>query len=54
MQRKSDIMLNKGNSSSRVHGNFRGRGRGYDIRHCQFRFCKTEINRRSVEIKSVC
>ena len=51
MQSKSDTMLNKENSSSRGPGKFRGRGRGNDTRHHQLRLCKTEINRRSDEIR---
>ena len=46
-------MPTKGNSSSRGRGNFHGRGRHNDIRYHKLRFCKTEINRRSNEIKSV-
>ena len=53
MQSKSDNMPSKGNSSSRGRGNFRGRRRGYDNRNHQLRFCKTEINSKSDEIKSI-
>ena len=44
MQSKSDDMPSKGNISSR---------RGNDNRNYQFRFCKTEINRKSDEIESI-
>ena len=54
MQCKSDNMPNKGNSTSPGRGNFRGRGRGNDNRNHQLRFCKTEINRKSNEIESIC
>lgn len=53
MQNKCDSMLNKGNSSSRGRVNFRGPGRGNNIRHHQLKFCNTEINRMSDEIESV-
>ena len=53
MQSKSDNMPSKGNSSSRCRYNFRGRGRGNDNRNHQLRFCETEINRKSDEIKSI-
>ena len=53
IQSKSDNMPSKENSSSSGRCNFRGRGRGNDTRHHQLRFCKTEINRRSDEIKGV-
>ena len=53
MHSKSDNMPSKGNSSSRGRSNFRGRGRGNNNRNHQLRFCKTEINRKSVEIKGI-
>ena len=53
MQSKGDNMLNKGHSTSRGRGNFRGLGRGNDNRHHQLSFCKTGINRKSDNIESV-
>ena len=53
MQSKIDNIPSKGNGSSRGRGNFRGRGRGHDNRNHQVRFCKTEINRKSDEIKTI-
>ena len=53
MQSKNDNMPSEGKSSSRGRGNFRGRGRGNDNRNHQLRFCKSEINRKSDEIKGI-
>ena len=53
MQSTSNNMPSKGKSSSRGRGKFRGRGRGNDNRNHQLRFCKTETNSKSDEIKSI-